>query len=529
MNRPLRNRQSELRGQLWSAILSAALVSCLLWLMLLLVLVSWPAVSHFWPSTLYVWHTEQGPILGQIARQRKVSGRQLLEGGRQGVLADEQYQMLLLDPGLNHDFQWRLAADLLRTEVPESAMRLVLHRQGQLFVLPQSLLTAQVEVPLDDPQFLGLLQQHWQQEQQRSQEASQLQTRDLLSLNQQLNQLDSFSVDYAEKLQAFERLRAQLLLLRQPQSWLLATTGDGEQLTVALMDVQYWQQPNQLRWRGKLGQFFHEWRRFLFSWPSLGHTQGGVWPALVGTVVMTLIMTVMVVPMGVLAGLYLHEYAQSGPWRRLLHIVVYNLAGIPAIVYGVFGLGLFIYVLGAQFDSWWFAAALPRPTLGTPGLFWVSLTLALLTLPVVIVNTEEGLARIPEDQRHACYALGLSKGETLLHLIVPLARPAILTGMILAIARAAGEVAPVMLVGVVRSVSQLPVDAQFPYVHLERKVMHLAYHIYDLGFQSANIEAGRPLVFASALTLVLIVLLLNLTAVRLRHRLRESFRQQQEG
>jgi phosphate transport system permease protein len=203
---------------------------------------------------------------------------------------------------------------------------------------------------------------------------------------------------------------------------------------------------------------------------------------------------------------------------------VYNLAGVPSIVFGVFGLGFFVYFLGGQIDQAFYPEALPAPTFGTPGLFWASLTLALLTLPVVIVSTEEGLARIPSTIREGSLALGATKGETLWKVVVPLATPAMMTGLILAIARAAGEVAPLMLVGVVKLAPTLPIDGNFPFIHLERKIMHMGFHIYDVGFQSPHAEAAEQLVYATALILVLLIVMLNLTAITIRNHLREKYR-----
>jgi len=220
----------------------------------------------------------------------------------------------------------------------------------------------------------------------------------------------------------------------------------------------------------------------------------------------------------------MREYAKPGPVIRTIRISVNNLAGVPSIVYGVFGLGFFVYVLGGSIDELFFAAALPAPTFGSPGLLWASLTLALLTLPVVIVATEEGLSRVPRTIREGSLALGATKAETLWRTVLPIASPAMMTGLILAVARAAGEVAPLMLVGVVKLAPSLPLDGNFPFLHLERKFMHLGFHIYDVGFQSPNVEAARPLVYATALLLVIIIVVLNLFAIRLRNRMRERLR-----
>jgi len=234
---------------------------------------------------------------------------------------------------------------------------------------------------------------------------------------------------------------------------------------------------------------------------------------------------VMVTPFGVVAAVYLREYAKQGPLTRLIRIAVNNLAGVPSIVYGVFGLGFFVYFLGGNLDQLFYPEALPAPTFGTPGLMWASLTLALLTLPVVIVATEEGLARIPSSVREGSLALGATKAETLWRTVLPMSTPAMMTGLILAVARAAGEVAPLMLVGVVKLAPALPLDGNSPFLHLDRKFMHLGFHIYDVGFQSPNVEAARPLVYATALLLVVIIVALNLTAIAIRNRLRERYRE----
>jgi phosphate transport system permease protein len=220
----------------------------------------------------------------------------------------------------------------------------------------------------------------------------------------------------------------------------------------------------------------------------------------------------------------MREYAKQGPMIRAIRISVNNLAGVPSIVYGVFGLGFVVYVLGGSIDSLFFPEAAPAPVFGSPGILWASLTLAILTLPVVIVATEEGLSRVPRTIREGSLALGATKAETLWRTVLPMASPAMMTGLILAVARAAGEVAPLMLVGVVKLAPSLPVDGNFPFVHLERKFMHLGFHIYDVGFQSPNVEAARPLVYATALLLVIIIVALNLFAINLRNRLREKLR-----
>ena len=239
---------------------------------------------------------------------------------------------------------------------------------------------------------------------------------------------------------------------------------------------------------------------------------------------MVFLMTIIATPLGVIAAIYLREYASQGVITQTVRIAVNNLAGVPSIVYGVFGLGFFVYFVGGNIDKIFYPESSPAPVFGTPGLLWAALTLALMTLPVVIVSTEEGLSRIPRSLKEGSLALGATKAETLWRVVLPMATPSIMTGMILAIARAAGEVAPLMLVGVVKLAPTLPLDLNAPFIHLDQKFMHLGFHIYDVGFQSPNVEAARPLVYATAFLLVLVVATLNLSAVALRNSLREKYK-----
>ena len=257
--------------------------------------------------------------------------------------------------------------------------------------------------------------------------------------------------------------------------------------------------------------------------PREANTEGGIFPTIFGTVMMVLIMSVAVVPFGVLAAIYLKEYARQGFIVHSVRIAVNNLAGVPSIVFGVFGLGFFVYAVGGTVDSLFYSTALPNPTFGTGGILWASLTLALMTVPVVIVATEEGLSAVPKEYREGSLGLGATKVETLLRVVIPCAMPGILTGLILAISRATGEVAPLMLTGVVKLAPSLPLDSYFPFVHLDRKFMHLGFHIYDVGFQSPNVEAAKPMVYVTTLVLVLVVVLLNLMAISIRNRMRKKY------
>lgn len=301
-------------------------------------------------------------------------------------------------------------------------------------------------------------------------------------------------------------------------------TLDGRELEISLGKVVRAYRPNAMSTLDKLGFYGAKLWEFVSDEPREANTEGGIFPAIFGTVLMTIIMAVIVTPFGVIAAVYLREYAKQGPLTRVIRIAVNNLAGVPSIVYGVFGLGFFVYVLGGSIDQLFYPEAAPAPVFGTPGLMWASLTLAILTLPVVIVATEEGLARIPRILREGSLALGATKSETLWKVVLPMASPAMMTGLILAVARAAGEVAPLMLVGVVKLAPNLPLNGNYPYLHLDQKIMHLGFHIYDVGFQSPNVEAARPLVYATALLLVLVIAVLNLSAVVIRNHLREKYK-----
>ena len=301
-------------------------------------------------------------------------------------------------------------------------------------------------------------------------------------------------------------------------------TVDGRELEISLGKVVRAYQPNAMSTPQKLGFYAAKLWEFVSDEPREANTEGGIFPAIFGTVLMTIIMAVIVTPFGVIAAVYLREYAKQGLLTRIIRIAVNNLAGVPSIVYGVFGLGFFVYVLGGSLDRLFYPEAAPAPVFGTPGLMWASLTLAILTLPVVIVATEEGLARIPRILREGSLALGATKSETLWKVVLPMASPAMMTGLILAVARAAGEVAPLMLVGVVKLAPSLPLNGNYPYLHLDQKIMHLGFHIFDVGFQSPNVEAARPLVYATALLLVIVIAVLNLSAVVIRNHLREKYK-----
>ncbi len=349
-----------------------------------------------------------------------------------------------------------------------------------------------------------------------------------LELNDRLDAAAQADLD-AERAEwdaEYRVLEDKLVALQQQfnRDSITVRTADGREQEISLGKVVRAFQPNAMSTAQKLMFYFAKLWEFVSDEPREANTEGGVFPAIFGTVLMTLIMAVIVTPFGVIAAVYLREYAKQGLLTRIIRIAVNNLAGVPSIVYGVFGLGFFVYVLGGSLDRLFYPEAAPAPVFGTPGLMWASLTLAILTLPVVIVATEEGLARIPRMIREGSLALGATKSETLWKVVLPMASPAMMTGLILAVARAAGEVAPLMLVGVVKLAPNLPLNGNYPYLHLDQKIMHLGFHIYDVGFQSPNVEAARPLVYATALLLVLVIATLNFSAIYIRNHLREKYK-----
>lgn len=299
--------------------------------------------------------------------------------------------------------------------------------------------------------------------------------------------------------------------------------ANGREKTIQLANIVRSFQPNTMSFPAKIRYYGKRMHELLFDEPRESNTEGGLFPAIFGTIMLILLMSILSFPVGVIAGIYLREYAKDGYLVKMVRIAVNNLAGIPSIVYGIFGLGFFVYGVGGQIDQLFFPEKLPTPTFGTGGILWASLTLGLLTVPVVIVATEEALGSIPPGIREGSQALAATKFQTLSRILLPMASPGILTGFILAMARAAGEVAPLMITGVVKLAPALPLDSTFPFLHLDRKFMHLGFHIYDIGFQSPNVEAAKPMVYVTTLLLILIVLVLTSTAITLRNRMRERF------
>jgi len=337
--------------------------------------------------------------------------------------------------------------------------------------------------------------------------------------------IQKIELKVAELNESYEILAKEARKLRDrlDEKQLVYQLAAGREMTLPVGQIVSYSFPNQMSFMTRVGKFFKNIWIFVSTEPREANTEGGVFPAIFGTFVMTVLMSIAVTPFGVVAAIYLREYAKQGLMVRIVRIAVNNLAGVPSIVFGVFGLGFFVYFVGGSIDRLFFSDALPTPTFGTGGVLWASLTLALLTVPVVIVATEEAIAAVPRGMREGSFACGASKWQTIKRIVLPASAPGILTGVILAMARGAGEVAPLMLVGVVKLAPSLPVDGIFPFFHFERKFMHLGFHIYDLGFQSPDSEAAKPMVFATTLLLIALVLVLNSGAVFIREKLRKRY------
>ncbi|WBL74049.1 phosphate ABC transporter permease PstA [Serratia liquefaciens] len=539
-------------GSPWIWLTAGSVAVSLLALIGIMLLLAGQGMRYFWPSPVYQFELNQsaaGPVtmIGELYQQQSIPRRQLLESDITLPPGNAQsFERYLIKVGNREsegqDFRTLLAGDIVRQSTPRDLLVLERNNNGTAYGYLAGML--EDGQPLTGRNLSQALLQRLPQIAALSRQAHDIQFRDMARINQRFDtlRLREKSLLREDKLDAraqasinAERLELQrqyrLLSDRleglnrdRHRDALLLRDMHGQTHTIALSQVRDAWYPNAMNTTQKLVHWGEQVKKFLSDSPREANTEGGVFPAIFGTVLMVILMSIVVMPFGVIAAVYLHEYAGNNLLTRLIRIAVVNLAGVPSIVYGVFGLGFFVYMIGGTLDQLFYPESLPNPTFGTPGVLWAALTLALLTLPVVIVATEEGLSRIPASLRQGSLALGASRAETLWRIVLPMAAPAMMTGLILAVARAAGETAPLMLVGVVKSVPVLPVDDIFPYLHLERKFMHLSFQIYDMAFQSPSVEAARPLVFATAFLLVAIVVGLNLAAMGIRHSLRERYR-----
>jgi len=544
-------------GTPWIWLNGGAVAVCMVMVVGLLGLIAVRGFGHFWAADvaeIEIVNPQDGSrelVLGEIVRSQQISAVVARDAGNEVPEGIDLLTRFLIKQGnrdqTGKDFVWYTEIGMQPFRYPENAVVIERRELGNFYGYPVKLVQDGEEIPADSERFWESLQASVDRSIVLHDEIKAIERRrigrintDIARLRLDARSLQLRSVSGDERLQEESRieqrqaeLNADYGVLRQELDLLYDATrrdslrmrmDNGAEVDVSFATIVRVTAPNTMSVASKTGQYLVRLWEFLTHDPREANTEGGIFPAIFGTVTMVFVMSIIVTPFGILAAIYLREYAPQNLMTRIIRISVYNLAGVPSIVYGVFGLGFFVYFLGGSIDQMFYQAKLPAPTFGTPGLFWASLTLALLTLPIVIVSTEEGLARIPTTIRQGSLALGATKSETLWKVVVPLATPAMMTGLILAIARAAGEVAPLMLVGVVKLAPTLPVDGVFPYIHLERKIMHLGFHIYDVGFQSPNVEAARPLVYATALVLVFLIVVLNLSAIAIRNRLRERYR-----
>lgn len=517
---------------IWLTTLATGLSFLLIAALLVLILIN--GLGIFWPATLEEFTLKDGSkILGEVWEvEEQPRGAENAPGQRLRVkIGNRDFYGL--------DFRWIEEQNIATRQTPSGAFVLERQAWGNAFGFLTELRRGAEILASGAQETTRLLPEYLAEAHALHEQILALEKGRLGELHEQLEQQQLALKQPSRETSARERIEEEIARLQQvyqaAESELESLRARGEALTatfqtvderaktIALLEVVRAYQPNTLSWWGKAGVYGEHLWEFLSAEPREANTEGGVLPAIFGTVLMVILMSIVVVPFGVITAIYLREYAKQGWFVRLVRIAVNNLAGVPSIVFGIFGLGFFIYTIGGTIDQLFFAEKLPTPTYGTGGILWASLTLALLTVPVVIVTTEEGLAAVPRSMREASLALGATKVETLWRVVLPSASPAILTGLILAMARAAGEVAPLMITGVVKLAPTLPLDGNFPYLHLERKFMHLGFHIYDVGFQSPNVEAALPMVYATTLLLILLVLGLNLSAILLRNRLHRRF------
>ena len=527
----------------WGTALATLLVLVMLGLLLWIVAVN--AFGWFWPAAVWQVETLDGrEIVGAEV------GRELVPGP---ASADEVFRLQFkvgnrdLD---GRDFVWLDEADIRSKSQPEDLVRIVRSEYGDAFgriIGANSAAGEKVDVgDADALAHLLDLGDGWRSERRRLETRLSDQRRPLTMIEEELDLLERSSnaktavgqeqiaLLTAEVESLADQLRPSLDEIQDAldavaedlaAARLLLESGNAV-FDVPLSNIIEVSRPNRMSFGAKLVAAARHGVLFLVTEPREANTEGGIAPALFGTVLLVLLMSVAVVPLGVITAVYMTEYARPGFLLRLANQAVNNLAGVPSIVFGMFGLAFFIYGVGGTIDRALFADRLPTPTFGTGGMLWAALTLALLTVPVVVVATREGLLAVPRSWRDGSLALGATQWQTLRRIILPAAMPGILTGLILAVSRAAGEVAPLMLTGAVKLAPSLPVDGTAPFLHLQRKFMHLGFHIYDVSMQSPNVEAAKPMAFATTLVLLLLVVLMNLAAIVVRRRLRRAYRGQ---
>ncbi|MDY6850079.1 MAG: phosphate ABC transporter permease PstA [Thermodesulfobacteriota bacterium] len=520
-------------GEPWVWVTGAALSTTLLICATLIIVVMVNGLGVFWPSQVVLLQLKDGQqVAGEIVKREATA---LGDGQRLQLKVGNRdlYGM---------DFRWIDLDQVTQMSNPPDLVVLERQEYGNFYGYLQRVEAPGVE-NLREPDPVALFHQVRENMAGKLKEAEQIDHR-MAKLNRKLNQIrrdllklgyqgvDPGSPQFADLTRRQLVLREDFEELIEQQGRVAAslnlfqatfTDASGREKTMPLVDIVRLYQPNDMSVGSKILFYLGKIKELFVEDPRESNTEGGLFPAIFGTVMLVFVMSLFSFPLGVIAAIYLREYAKDGTIVRLVRIAVNNLAGIPSIVYGIFGLGFFVYGIGGAIDQLFFPERLPTPTFGTGGILWASLTLALLTVPVVIVATDEALGAIPAGVRDGSLALGATKFQTLVRILIPMASPGIMTGLILAMARAAGEVAPLMITGVVKLAPSLPLDGEFPFLHLDRKFMHLGFHIYDIGFQSPNVEAAKPMVFVTTLLLVLIVLVMSSFAIYLRNKMKKRY------
>ncbi|MGD9851562.1 MAG: phosphate ABC transporter permease PstA [Nitrospirales bacterium] len=529
-------------GALFIWLCGGALAVSLLMIGGLVLLILINGMGYFWPKDLVQYTLQDGKkVLGEVVDTEMIPGSESFENPQ----GNWRIQLKVGNRDLyGLDFRWVDKADIAATDYPSDVVAFERREWGNFYGQVKDLYEGDTLLASEGQNGLAVLRAVLEKTNDLQEQIDHLERDEIGTLNHRIEEarlklrslelqgrsgsLESGKIErYVKDVEtAYELLNQRLLglydQLNRYRVTLVDVAGREKSLPVATM-MRAWV-PNSMGLSEKIIMYVNNFWTVLSTEPREANTEGGIFPAIFGTVMMVLIMSVAVVPFGVLAAVYLKEYARQGVLTQMIRIAVNNLAGVPSIVFGVFGLGFFVYAVGGTIDQLFFSEALPNPTYGTGGILWASLTLALMTVPVVIVATEEGLSAVPREYREGSLGLGATKLESLLRVVIPCAMPGILTGLILAVARATGEVAPLMLTGVVKLAPSLPVDSFFPFVHLDRKFMHLGFHIYDVGFQSPNVEAAKPMVYVTTFILVLVVILLNMAAIALRTRMRRRYR-----
>ena len=507
---------------------------------LLLIMVN--GLGFFWPHTLYEFTLKDGTqVLGELKGQELIphsSTSDFPEGKTRIRLKVGNRDLYGLD------FRWVDEDQIVSRSIPQDAIVFERREWGNFYGRIQTVRQGEVVLSSGQNKNWEILQPLIERANDLHEEIEFIRTKEIGDINYDIEQARlairrlhiqgvSDSPELNELQQSIQLLKKQyqqhVETLRELDSRLVEYAVvlvdiNGQEKSLLLGQIVKALRPNDMSTLQKFLTYVTNFLAVLTDEPREANTEGGIFPAIFGTVMMVMIMSVAVVPFGVLAAFYLKEYARQGAIVRVVRIAVNNLAGVPSIVFGVFGLGFFVYAIGGTIDQLFYAEALPTPTFGTGGIFWASLTLALMTVPVVIVATEESLSAVPREYREGSLALGATKFESMVKVLLPCASPGILTGLILAVARATGEVAPLMLTGVVKLAPSLPLDFHFPFVHLDSKFMHLGFHIYDVGFQSPNVEAAKPMVYVTTFILVMVVILLNISAIALRNHMRKKFK-----